>query len=38
VLKGIDVSMHNGNINFNAVKNNDINVVIVKATEGVNYF
>ena len=37
MLKGIDVSMHNGNINFNAVKNNDINVVIAKATEGVNY-
>lgn len=36
-LKGIDVSCHNGNINFNAVKNSGVNVVIIKATEGVDY-
>ncbi|UJA30844.1 GH25 family lysozyme [Clostridium sporogenes] len=36
-MKGIDISMHNGNINFNAVKNAGYNVVIIKATEGVQY-
>ena len=29
--------MHNGAIDFNKVKNSDIKVVIIKATEGVNY-
>lgn len=37
MLKGIDISMHNGAIDFNKVKNSDIKVVIIKATEGVNY-
>ncbi|MGJ0908834.1 GH25 family lysozyme [Clostridium botulinum] len=36
-MKGIDISMHNGYINFGAVKNSGINVVIIKATEGVQY-
>ena len=36
-MKGIDISMHNGSINFGAVKNNGISVVIIKATEGVHY-
>ncbi|HBJ2615540.1 TPA: glycosyl hydrolase [Clostridium botulinum] len=37
MLKGIDISMHNGNINFGAVKNSGTSVVIIKATEGVQY-
>ncbi|EPY2286906.1 GH25 family lysozyme [Clostridium sporogenes] len=36
-MKGIDISMHNGSINFGAVKGNGIEVVIIKATEGVDY-
>lgn len=32
--KGIDVSNHNGNIDFGAVKNSGIQVVYMKATEG----
>ncbi|MHB9949477.1 hypothetical protein CF055_10440 [Clostridium botulinum] len=36
-MKGIDISMHNNNINFAQVKNAGINVVIIKATEGVEY-
>ncbi|WP_409068834.1 GH25 family lysozyme [Clostridium caseinilyticum] len=36
-MKGIDISMHNNNINFAQVKNAGINVVIIKATEGVQY-
>lgn len=36
-MKGIDVSSHNGNINFQEVKNSGIEVVIIKATEGVDY-
>ncbi|WP_251861452.1 GH25 family lysozyme [Clostridium sp. Marseille-Q2269] len=36
-MKGIDISMHNGNVNFYSVKNSGINVVIIKATEGVDY-
>ncbi|EQB4335407.1 GH25 family lysozyme [Clostridium botulinum] len=36
-MKGIDISMHNGNINFNGVKNAGYSVVIIKATEGVQY-
>lgn len=35
--KGIDVSMHNGYINFNEVKANNVTSVIIKATEGVSY-
>lgn len=37
MLKGIDISMHNGSINFTEVKNSGVNVVIIKATEGVDY-
>ncbi|WP_080292231.1 GH25 family lysozyme [Clostridium botulinum] len=36
-MRGIDISMHNNNINFAQVKNAGINVVIIKATEGVEY-
>ena len=36
-MKGIDVSMHNGNIDYEKVKNSGIEVVIIKATEGVDY-
>ncbi|WP_251860379.1 GH25 family lysozyme [Clostridium sp. Marseille-Q2269] len=36
-MKGIDISMHNGAINFGAVKSAGCNVVIIKATEGVDY-
>ena len=34
---GIDISAHNGNINFDAVKNAGVEVVIIKATEGINF-
>ncbi|GAA0069266.1 GH25 family lysozyme [Clostridium sardiniense] len=37
MLKGIDISMHNGTVNFNKVKQGGIDVVIIKATEGVEY-
>lgn len=37
MLKGIDISMHNGAIDFNAVKNDGVKVVIIKATEGIKY-
>lgn len=36
-MKGIDISMHNGSINFNSVKNDGIEAIIIKATEGVDY-
>ena len=36
-LKGIDVSNWKGNINFKSVKNDGVEVVYIKATEG-NYF
>lgn len=36
-MKGIDISMHNGNINFDAVKSDGVEVIIIKATEGVQY-
>ena len=36
-MKGIDISSHNGNINFEAVKNSGVEVVIIKATEGVDF-
>ncbi|MGO5073289.1 GH25 family lysozyme [Clostridium sporogenes] len=36
-MKGIDISMHNGSINFSAVKSSGCNIVIIKATEGVDY-
>lgn len=37
MFKGIDISMHNGAVDFNALKNGGINTVIIKATEGVDY-
>lgn len=37
MAKGIDISMHNGPINFSAVKSSGCNIVIIKATEGVDY-
>ena len=36
-MDGIDVSMHNGAINFASVAATGIDVVIIKATEGVQY-
>ncbi|MBM7835978.1 GH25 family lysozyme [Clostridium sardiniense] len=37
MLKGIDISMHNGTVDFSKVKQDGIDVVIIKATEGVQY-
>ncbi|MHB9927865.1 GH25 family lysozyme [Clostridium botulinum] len=37
MAKGIDISMHNGTVNFGAVKASGCNIVIIKATEGVQY-
>ncbi|WP_080333647.1 GH25 family lysozyme [Clostridium botulinum] len=37
MAKGIDISMHNGAVNFSAVKSSGCNIVIIKATEGVDY-
>lgn len=37
MLKGIDISMHNNTVDFKKIKNDGIEVVIIKATEGVNY-
>lgn len=36
-MKGIDISNHNGDIDFNKVKSDGVEVVIIKATEGVDY-
>lgn len=36
-MKFIDVSMHNGDINWNSVKESGIEAVIIKATEGTTY-
>ncbi|MBN1067187.1 glycoside hydrolase [Clostridium botulinum] len=36
-MNGIDVSNHNGNIDFNKVKGDNIEVVYIKATEGTTY-
>mgnify|MGYP004498743593 CR=1 FL=1 len=36
-MKGIDVSSHNGNINFGEVKESGVEVAIIKATEGVDF-
>ena len=36
-MKGIDISTHNGSIDFNVVKNSGVEVVIIKATEGVDF-
>ncbi|GAA0856890.1 hypothetical protein GCM10008916_08320 [Clostridium nitritogenes] len=37
MLKGIDISVHNGEINWREIKNSDVKVVIIKATEGVDF-
>ena len=37
MLKGIDVAVHDGHIDFNKVKAAGIETVIIKATEGVNF-
>ena len=36
-MKGIDVSSHNRNINWNSVKNDGVEVVVIKATDGVDF-
>ncbi|WP_252222412.1 MULTISPECIES: GH25 family lysozyme [unclassified Clostridium] len=36
-MNGIDVSNHNGDIDFNKVKEDNIEVVYIKATEGTTY-
>lgn len=36
-MKGIDISNHNGSIDFNAVKGDGVEAIIMKATEGVDY-
>ncbi|MDD6796037.1 MAG: GH25 family lysozyme, partial [Clostridiaceae bacterium] len=36
-MKFIDVSSHNGKIDFNAVRNSGIEAVIIKSTEGTTY-
>ncbi|MBD7912374.1 GH25 family lysozyme [Clostridium cibarium] len=36
-MRGIDVSNHNGNIDFDKVKNSGIELVYIKATEGTTY-
>ena len=36
-MKGIDISMHNKDINFDLVRKDGVEVVIIKATEGINY-
>lgn len=36
-LKGIDISHHNGIINFDKVKNSGISIVIIKSTEGISF-
>ncbi|MFW2500391.1 GH25 family lysozyme [Clostridium diolis] len=36
-MKGIDVSNHNGNINFNQVKTAGVEAVYIKATEGTTF-
>lgn len=36
-MLGIDISNHNGNIDFNKVRQAGVEVVIIKATEGVDY-
>ncbi|WP_276328024.1 GH25 family lysozyme, partial [Clostridium beijerinckii] len=36
-MKGIDVSNHNGSINFGRVKDSGIEAVYIKATEGTTF-
>ena len=35
-MKGIDISMHNGNIDFSKIETNGVLACYIKATEGVN--
>jgi len=37
MIKGIDVSNHNGNIGFNSVKGDGVELVYIKATEGTTF-
>lgn len=37
MIKGIDISSHNGNIDFGAVKNDGIEYCYIKATEGTTF-
>lgn len=36
-MKGIDVSNHNGNIDWNKLKSSDVKVIYIKASEGTTY-
>ena len=36
-MKGIDISMHNGNVDFSKIKASGVLACYIKATEGVNY-
>lgn len=36
-MKGIDISNNNGNINFNSVKADGVEIIYIKATEGTTY-
>ena len=36
-MKGIDISSHNGNVDFLQIKNNGVQAIYIKATEGVNF-
>ena len=36
-MKGIDISTHNGNIDFDSVKTSGVECIIMKATEGVDF-
>jgi lysozyme len=37
MFKGVDISVHNGSVDFNRVRNAGIDCVIMKATEGVDF-
>lgn len=36
-MKGIDISSHNGNVDFQKIKTDGIQAIYIKATEGVNF-
>ncbi len=36
-MRGIDISNNDGHIDFNAVKSSGVEIIIIKATEGVDY-
>ncbi len=36
-MKGIDISSYQQNVDFQKVKNSGIDIVYIKATEGINY-